>query len=123
MQDTLYYLLKDIRKNPQLSKMELLDKLKKNGIVSNSFNTVNEVFVKQILMNENGTLGANALVYLYYQEDEALSKLKKTNFIKIIEKLIQLRKHGNNVALTLNTQILNDIRDDMLDIVKLIGGN
>lgn len=74
-------------------------------------------------MNENGTLGANALVYLYYQEDEALSKLKKTNFIKIIEKLIQLRKHGNNVALTLNTQILNDIRDDMLDIVKLIGGN
>lgn len=123
MQDTLYYLLKDIRKNPQLTKMELLDKLKRNGIISNSFNTVNEIFVKQILINENGTLGANALVYLYYQEDELLSKLKKVNFIETVEKLIQLRRHGNNVALTLNTQILNNIRDNMLDIVKLIGGN
>ena len=30
---------------------------------------------------------------------------------------------ANNVALSVNTQSLNKIRDDMLDIVKLIGGN
>jgi hypothetical protein len=123
MQDTLYCALKDIRKNPQLSKLDILAKLKEKGIVSKSFETVNEVFVGQILMNENGTLGANAMVYMYYQKDDVIVELKKVNFIETIEKLIQLRKHGNNVALIVTTQALNKIRDDMLDIVKLIGEN
>ena len=123
MQDTLYYALKDIRKNSQLCKAEILSKLKEKGIVSNSFDTVNEVFVGQILMNENGTLGANAMVYLYYQKDNVVDELKQAKFIQIIEKLVQLRKHGNNVSLSVNTQTLNKIRDNMLDIVKLIGGN
>lgn len=123
MQDTLYYALKDIRKNPQLSKSDILIKLKEKDIASNIFDTVNEVFVGKILMNENGTLGANAMVYLYYQKDNVIDKLKKAKFVETIEKLVQLRKHGNNVALSVNTQDLNKIRDDMLDIVKLIGGN
>jgi hypothetical protein len=74
-------------------------------------------------MNENGTLGANAMVYLYYQKDSVIDELKNVRFTETIEKLIKLRKHGNNVALSVNTQALNKIRDDMLDIVKLIGGN
>lgn len=123
MQDTLYYVLKDIRKDPQLCKADILSKLEKKGVVSSCFDTVTEVFVGQILMNENGTLGANAMVYLYYQKDKLVEELMKANFIQIIEKLVQLRKHGNNVALSVNTQSLNKIRDDMLDIVKLIGGN
>ena len=123
MQDTLYYALRDIRKNPQLEKSDILIKLKKNGIVSESYSTVNEVFVGHILMNENSTLGAHAMVYLYYQSNDLLEKLKKANFTETIEKLVEFRKHGNNVALTTNTQELNEIRDNMLDIVKSIGGN
>lgn len=123
MQDTLYYALKDVRKNPQLSKSDILSKLKEKGVVSSSFDTVNEVFVGQILTNENGTLGANAMVYLYYQNDNVIEELKQVSFVQIIEKLIQLRKHGNNVALSVNTQALNKIRDNMLDVVKLVGGN
>jgi len=123
MQDTLYYALKDIRKNPKLSKAEILSKLKERGVVSNSFDNVNEVFVAQILKSENGTLGVNAMVYLYYQKDNIVDELKKLNFVQIIEQLVQLRKHGNNVALSVNTQALNKIRDNMFDIVKLIGGN
>ena len=123
MQDTLYYALKDIRKNPQLCKTEILSKLKEKGVVSNSFDTVNEIFVAKILMSENATLGANAMVYLYYQKDNVVNELKNVNFVQIIEQLVQLRKHGNNVALSVNTRNLNKIRDNMLDIVKLIGGN
>ena len=123
MQDTLFHALKDIRKNPQLCKADILSNLKEKGVASKSFDTVNDVFVAQILMNENGTLGANAMVYLYYQKESVIDKLKKANFVQIVEKLVQLRKHGNNVALSVNTQVLNKIRDDMLDIVKLIGGN
>ena len=106
-----------------LCKPEILSKLKEKGVVSNSFNTVNEVFVAQILMSENGTLGANAMVYLYYQKDNVVDELKNVNFVQIIEQLVQLRKHGNNMALSVNTRDLNKIRDNMLDIVKLIGGN
>ena len=123
MKDTLYYALKDIRKDPKLRKAEILSKLKERGVVSNSFDTVNEVFVAHIIMSENGTLGANAMVYLYYQKDNIFDELKNLNFVQIIEQLIQLRKHGNNVALSVNTQDLNKIRDNMFDIVKLIGGN
>lgn len=123
MQDTLYYALKDIRKDPQLCKETILSNLKEKGVVSSCFNTVTEVFVGQILMNENGTLGANAMVYLYYQEDKFVEKLMKVNFVQIIEQLVQLRKHGNNVALNIDTRMLNKIRDDMLDIVKLIGAS
>ncbi|WP_212732619.1 hypothetical protein [Veillonella sp. oral taxon 158] len=74
-------------------------------------------------MSENATLGANAMVYLYYQKDNVVNELKNVNFVQIIEQLVQLRKHGNNVALSVNTRNLNKIRDNMLDIVKLIGGN
>ena len=122
---TRNYALRDIRKNPQLEKSDILMKLKEKGIVSESYNTVYEAFVGQILMNVSSTLGAHAMVYLYYQSNdpEQLEKLKKANFTDTIEKLVQFRKHGNNVALTTNIQELNKIRDNMLDIVKLIGGN
>lgn len=123
MQDTLYYVVKDIRKNPQLNKEKILSNLKEKGIISKSFDTVNEIFIKQILMNENSTLGANTMVYLYYQKDKLVADLIKINFIKIIEDIIKLRKHGNNVALSVDISYLNKIRDNMLDIVKLIGGN
>ena len=123
MQDTLYYALKDIRKNPQLDKTAIISKLQERGIVSKCFDSVNDAFVGQILMNENSTLGAVAMVYLYYQNDNVIETLQEANFVNIIENLVRLRKHGNNVALSVNIQVLNGIRDNMLDIVKLIGGN
>lgn len=122
MQDTLYYALKDIRKNSQVRKSDIILKLKEKGIFSISFNTVNEVFIEQILMNENGTLGANTMVYLYYQNDDVINELKKVKFVELVEQLVKLRKHGNNVSLSVSINDLNKMRDDMLSIVKLIGG-
>lgn len=122
MQDTLFYEIRDIRKSPQLSKREIADFLRQKGISSKCFDTVNEVFVNQILMNGNATLGANAMVYLYYQNDDTLKKLQEKSFVSIIEQLVSFRKHGNNVSLSLDTRRLNEIRDNMLDIVKIIGG-
>ena len=52
-----------------------------------------------------------------------LERLKQANFVQIIEELVGLRKHGNNVALNINLNSLNKIRDDMLDLVKMIGVN
>ncbi|MDO5519832.1 MAG: hypothetical protein Q4G58_04995 [bacterium] len=123
MQDTLFYSLKDIRKNPQLKMVDILSKLKGKGINSTCFNTVNEKFVNQILMNENATLGANAMVYLYYQKDNMIQALMENNFVELIEQLVRLRKHGNNVTLSVDSCTLSKIRDNMLTIAKIIGGN
>jgi hypothetical protein len=96
--------------------------LKEKGIHSKCFDTVQETFVKQALMNEKSTLGAVAMVYLYYQEDDKRKRLEEQGFAALIEQLVLFRKHGNNVALSVDTEILNKLRDDMLTIVKMIGG-
>lgn len=123
MQDTLFYSLKDIRKNPQLKMGDILSKLKEKGVCSKCFDTVNEKFVNQILMNENATLGANAMVFLYYQKDGMVQSLVENNFVDLIEQLVKLRKHGNNVTLSVDTCTLNTLRDNMFTIAKTIGGN
>ena len=122
MQDTLFYALRDIRKNPRLQKKEIIAKLKQKGISSKSFDLVYEGFISQILLNENATLGANAMVYLYYQNDDGIELLKEKKFVSLIEKLTIFRKHGNNVALSVDTKTLNELRDDMLVIAKTMGG-
>lgn len=122
MQDTLFHALKNIRKNPQLGKNEILVSLKEKGICSKAFDSVYEGFVNQILQNGNATLGANAMVYLYYQDDNMIDLLKEKKFISVIEKLVLFRKHGNNVALSVDLGTLNEIRDDMLVLVKTMGG-
>ena len=123
MQDTIYYKLREIKKDVNLSKADILKALKEKSIVSNSFDTVYEKFVEKVLNNENGTLGSNTMVYLYYQQDNFITKLEEYQFVKVIEKLVKLRKHGNNVSLSVNADILHSMRDSMLSIVKLIGEN
>ena len=123
MQDTIYYKLREIKKDVNLSKADILRTLKEKNIVSNSFDTVYEKFVEKVLNNENGTLGSNTMVYLYYQQDNFITKLEEYQFVKVIEELVKLRKHGNNVGLSVNADILHSMRDTMLSIVKLIGEN
>lgn len=121
MQDSLFFEIKNIQKNPQLTKKSIIDFLSEKGIKSKCFDTLNEGFVNQILINENSTLGANAIVYLYYQNDNTLKELQEKGFISIVEQLVLLRKHGNNISLSIDLTRLNKIRDDMLEITKIIG--
>lgn len=125
MQDTLFYALKEMKKNPFLTKEKILSKLKALNIQLNSLETVKEVFIKQIALNENATLGANALVYLYCLQDsyqiDKLKQLIENEFIKVIEELVQLRKHGNNIMFNVEISKLNQLRNKLLKIVKVIG--
>lgn len=123
MQDTLYYKLGEIKKKTDICKVDILQKLQQKNIISDSFDTVHEKFVEQVSNNQNGTLGSNAMVYLYYQPDDLVAKLQEKQFVKVIEELVTLRKHGNNVGLSINTDILHSLRDTMLSVVKLIGEN
>lgn len=123
MQDTLMYKISEKRKNIELNKEDILKRLKSKGIQSDQFETINNKYVKETLKNGKPTLGANAIVFLYYQSDANIKILKENDFVYTIEKLISYRKHGNNVAdLTVSIEELNNIRDDILKLSKIIGG-
>lgn len=127
MQDTLFYEIKNIRKKQNLGKKQILIKLKQNGVCSKSFETVKDVYIEDVLANENKTLGSNAMVYLYYQEEKKIKELVENKFVHTIERLVTLRGHGNGTvttaALTTDLKELNEIRDNMLLITRIIGGN
>ncbi|WP_300276167.1 hypothetical protein [Peptacetobacter sp.] len=125
MGDTLFYEIKSIKKDSKLNKKQILMKLKRSGIYSKSFETVKDVYIKNVLENKNETLGANAMVYLYYQEDKKIKELEKNKFVYTIERLVYLRGHGNHtlstVLLTTDVKELDEIRDNMLRISRIIG--
>lgn len=123
-QNTLYSILKDLRKNQKLSKMEILKKISEYGFDTKCYESVNEIFVLQILQNIDGTLGADAMVYLYLQLDSAdkIEKLKELEYVSVFDKIARFRMHGNNISLNVELQELNQLRDKLIKIVRFIGG-
>ena len=122
MQDTLFSLLDGVVDNIVVSKEKILEKLKSQGIDAEVFNTVNEGNIKTIFKDKRGTLGSYAMLYLYHQSDETIKLLVNNGFVEVIETLVDLRGHGNKQLFNVDTTKLNEIRDKMLDIVKIMGG-
>lgn len=122
MQDTFALSLDGVVDHIQVSKDTILKRLKSQNIDVQVFNTVNEGYIKSIFKNKTGTLGSYGMVYLYHQSDEIIQLLVKNGFIEVIEFLVELRQHGNKQLFNVDTSKLNEIRDKMLDIVKIMGG-
>ena len=122
MQDTFLSLLIGVVDHIDVPKESILKRLKSQGIDSEVFNTVNEGFIKSIFKDKRGTLGSYAMVYLYHQSDETIKLLVNNGFVEVIETLVDLRQHGNKQLFNIDTAKLNEIRDKMLDIVKIMGG-
>lgn len=73
-------------------------------------------------LRKNTTLGAEALVYLCFCPDGKLEALKEIKFDETISLVTKYREHGNNVALELDTRELEQLRDKVINISKVIGG-
>lgn len=122
MQSTLQYELKDISIDSSMQKSDILEKLNKKGIQSDAFDKVNDSYVNDIVHNCRSTLGATAMVYLYYQEDDKLEKLIDNNFVFIVDEIVKIRKHANDIPAFVDIDMLNELREKLLKIVKVIGG-
>ncbi|QFJ55281.1 hypothetical protein [Pseudobutyrivibrio xylanivorans] len=83
---------------------------------------VHKDYVKDTLGSKSTTLGAQALVYLCFCPDEKLLKLREYKFDEVVSLVTKYREHGNNVALQLDTRDLEELRDKVINVTKVIGG-
>ena len=78
------------------------------------------------LKGEKSSLGAKAIVFLSSLKgdyESLLENLIKENFIELIEELIELRGHRNNIENNLkDIEEINLLRDRLFKSLKLIGG-
>ena len=94
--------------------------------LSDSLRCTNPIRYKNELKREKSSLGAKVIVFLSSLKgdyESLLENLIKENFVELIEKLIELRGHRNNIENNLlDIEKINLLRDRLFKSLKLIGG-
>lgn len=123
LQETIYEQVFYMKKK-QLSKEQLVElaQTRWGKPLERGLTGVHKGYLKDTLGSKNTTLGAQALVYLCFCPDEKLVALKEIKFDEIISLVTKYREHGNNVALELDTRELEELRDKVINVTKVIGG-
>lgn len=85
-----------------------------------SLSTVKPQNFNSALSGKNSTLGGFTLAFvaLVHQDitDDNLAQI-----IKVIDEILRLRRHGNDVNLSVNENKLNDLRKETFKIINLLG--
>lgn len=123
LQETIYEQVFYMKKK-QLSKEDLvaLAQIRWGKELERGLTGVHKDYLKDTLESKSTTLGAQALVYLCFCSDEKLTALKEIKFDEIVSLVTKYREHGNNVALELDTRELEQLRDKVINVTKVIGG-
>lgn len=123
LQETIYEQVFYMKKE-QLSKEQLVEvaQTRWGKTLERGLTGVHKDYLKDTLGSKNTTLGAEALVYLCFCPDGKLEALKEIKFDETISLVTKYREHGNNVALELDTRELEQLRDKVINIIKVIGG-
>ncbi len=110
--------------------MEIVDKykallelqLKYNLRLPDSISKVSDYYYECAFYKGNSTLGAELLVLLLKIKDQSKVNLLLSNqIVETTDKILKLRKHGANVALSIDIKELNYLREEVLKITKLLG--
>lgn len=114
----------DFNGKQRLSKAEAIDRLGRRckGKILKSFSRVGEGYYSQSTQGEKSTLGAEALVYIANVDESLVEKLNEFHYVAVLDRVITLRGHGDMVALNETEQSLNDLRDEVIKLSKVIGG-
>ncbi|TGX98809.1 hypothetical protein E5357_07545 [Hominisplanchenecus murintestinalis] len=67
------------------------------------------------------TLGAHFLVLIPNLFDE-VELLKGQDIVGVVSKILDYRKHANNISLMVSDQELADLREKVINIIKILGG-
>ena len=93
------------------------------GRIPKSFSNISDIYYYNATKEEgNSTLGAEALVFISNVDDSVAEKVKNLNYVPLLDRIISLRGHGNMVALNETEQTLNNLRDDVIKLSRVIGG-
>lgn len=116
---------KDLNGKGKRSKSDALTILSERytGRIPKSFSNINDIYYYNAAKEEgNSTLGAEALVFIANVDNPVAEKLNNLNYVQMLDRVISLRGHGNMVALNETEQSLNNLRDDVIKLTRVIGG-
>lgn len=68
------------------------------------------------------TLGAQFLVLISYLPHEELDLLKAQNIVRVVDSILEYRKHANDISLILSWEELSELRGNVINILKILGG-
>lgn len=122
MSRCMEFLLKPQYVNIQTDYREIKDKLQSKGCKLPGLMQVNPKYYAQACRGENATLGAYALVFLVELGDETFETVYHSGLLELVDKLAGYRKHGNDIMLVLDRDNCLKLWDDVMKMVKLIGG-
>jgi hypothetical protein len=124
LEDALQKANYEFDKKGNINKEQALDILGKrySGKIPKSFS-----FVKKELYNKakNGfkaSLGTAALVYIANVDADICEKVLSEKYIQVVDHVCELRGHGTNVALSEDIATLNILRDEIIKLIRIIGG-
>lgn len=67
------------------------------------------------------TLGAHFLILIPNLSDE-VELLKEQDVLGVVSKILDYRKHANNISLMVSDQDLSDLREKVINVIKILGG-
>lgn len=103
-------------KNEAIMKLEQLYNLK----LPDSITKVSEYNYENALTQGKSTMGAELLVFLANNEKEMIKAISM-QIVEVSDKIMSLRKHGANIALSIDITNLKNLREQVLIISKYIG--
>lgn len=92
------------------------------GSLPVSLTTVSETYFTAIQRGIRAPLGACTLYYLCTAREDAIKWMKKWDFVRYVDQILTLRRHGNQVGLYLEDRMLSVLRDQTLQFTKYLGG-
>ncbi len=83
--------------------------------------SVREAYYESAVQGRNSSLGAEALVYAANRD--GMDVLIKAGFVQTVDKILELRGHGSQIAaLTEDEHTMGALRDNLIELTKMIGG-
>lgn len=111
-------------KKGDVSKEQALEILGKrySGKIPKTFSFVKTGLYNKAKKGFKASLGTAALVYIVNVDEDICEKVLNERYIQIINRVCELRGHGTNVALNEDIVSLNALRDEIIKIIRIIGG-
>lgn len=129
LENALFEAISQISNFKSCSKKDALALIKNKVSIDlpKGITNVNEGNVINAMSKSKSTLGAYTIAFLYNIESASLDNnsilddLTKNNFIELIQDISYLRKHDNNIALSVDEDKLCSLRQQTVNITKILG--
>ena len=124
LQTTFHEESKELIDTKWLSKEECINKIENvmGKKLPKTITTVKEQRYNSARKGMKMTLGAQFLVLIPCLPSEVLEQLKELDIVSLVDKVLDYRKHANDISLRVSSEELNQMREQVINTLKILGG-